>query len=327
MRILITGTGGDVAAGIVKCILSDMPQAILFSCDIKSIVPFLNHFEKHFIIPRYDSDNYWAVIKKICIECKLTHFFPTTEHEILIADKHRKFFEKMNILPVVNNRMTVEIATSKYKTAAFLRENGICVPDTYLPDELPKHLKYPLIIKPDFGRGASQLFKANNQRELENALAVVASPVIQAHVGTEDKEFTVGVFSDGESTRSISFRRTLGMRNMSVFVEVAQDSRLDAIAHAVSRLFRLKGAFNIQLRYHEEQFHIFEINPRISSTVAFRHQMGFKDVIWWIQTLSGNPIGDFCPVEAGTIGIKVESEQIFHSLPEIQDRSGCNNIQ
>lgn len=311
-RILVTGTGGDVAVGIVKCILSDMPQAVLFSCDIKPIVPYLNCFEKHFVAPRYDSDDYLPAIKKACLDYEITHFFPTTEPEILIANKHKDFFGENDILLVINNQQILDVATSKYKTAAFLRENGVNVPETYLPDKLPSIIDYPMVVKPDFGRGSAYLIKINNQQDLDNALAVVPSPVIQKYVGTAEQEFTVGVFSNGHSTRSISYRRTLGIGNMSVFVEVVQDPKLEQIAHTVAQIFCLKGAFNIQLRLHEGKYYIFEVNPRISSTVAFRHQMGFKDVIWWLQTLNGDPIEDFNIINAGVTGIKLDTEQILY---------------
>ena len=320
-RILITGTGGDVAVGIVKCILSDMPQSVIFGCDIKEFVPYLDRFERHFISPRYDSDDYWPVIRDICLEYKITHFFPSTEPEILIADGHRDFFSEHNISLVINNKKILDIATSKYKTAVFLRGNNVSVPDTYLPDNIPSVLEYPYIVKPDFGRGSAYLTKVNNQRDLEIALAAIPFPVIQRYVGTADREFTVGVFADGKKTRSISYRRTLGRGNMSAFVEVVQDSRLNDIADAVAKIFGLKGALNIQLRLHEDNYYIFEINPRISSTVAFRHQMGFRDVVWWLQTLSGEPIEDYRSIDAGVIGIKLDSEHIFYPpFDNIQDR-------
>lgn len=310
-RILITGAGGDVAAGIVKCILSDMPEARLFSCDIKGVVPYLDRFEKHFVVPRYDSDVYWAVIERICIEYNITHFFPTTEPEILISDKHREFFAENNIIPVINNSHILDIATSKTKTAAFLRENSICTPVTYHPNNLPDKPDFPYIVKPDFGRGSAHIAVVNNNRELKDALTAVPNPIIQKHIGSAEHEYTVGVFSDGQNTRSISFRRTLGRGGMSVFVEVVDDSRLDGIAQSVARLFGLKGCINIQLRSENDKYYVFEINPRVSSTAAFRHQMGFKDAIWWLQMLDGEAIGDYVKPEIGTIGIKLDDEQIF----------------
>lgn len=310
-KIWVTGTGGDVGAGIVKCILDGMPKAALLSCDIKPIVPFLDRFEKHFMVPRYDSAEYFSVIKSICLENKVTHFFPTTEPEILLAHQARDFFAEHGIFPVINNAQILDIATSKYKTAMFLKKNGINTPDTYLPEDMPAALEYPLIVKPDFGRGSATVQKVHNPEELERALQSVISPVIQQYIGSADQEYTVGVFSDGRRIQSIAYRRTLGRGGMSVFVEVVKDALLDEIAHRTASLLALKGSINMQLRIHKGSFCIFEINPRISSTVAFRHQMGFQDVIWWLQALSGEPVPTFSGIEAGVVGIKVDSEQIF----------------
>ena len=44
---------------------------------------------------------------------------------------------------------------------------------------------------------------------------------------------------------------------------------------------------------------IFEINPRFSSTVLFRHLMGFEDVLWSIQD---------------KLGLSVEPYYINHSI-------------
>jgi carbamoyl-phosphate synthase large subunit len=313
-KILISGAGGDVGAGISKCILSGMPDATLFSCDIKEIVPFITSYETHFIIPGYDSADYWPAIKSICMDYGITHFFPTTEPEILLASKHRDFFIEKHIKSIINNNKILEIATSKYKTANFLHENGITVPATYLPGNLPDILKFPLIIKPDFGRGSMNLIKVNNQLELKKAIQTIPSPVIQNYIGTEEQEYTVGVFSDGQSVHSIAFRRKLGRGSMSVFVEVVKDTKLDKIAFDVAQLFKLKGALNIQLRLHQDDYYIFEINPRISSTAAFRHQLGFQDVVWWLRLVSEEPINPGFDIIPGIVGIKVDSEQIF-SLP------------
>ena len=45
----------------------------------------------------------------------------------------------------------------------------------------------------------------------------------------------------------------------------------------------LEGSINVQLRLTEKGPVVFEINPRFSSTVLFRHMFGFKDLEWSIQ--------------------------------------------
>ena len=45
----------------------------------------------------------------------------------------------------------------------------------------------------------------------------------------------------------------------------------------------LNGSINVQLKINNKRHAIFEINPRLSSTVMMRHKMGFKDCVWWIN--------------------------------------------
>ena len=43
------------------------------------------------------------------------------------------------------------------------------------------------------------------------------------------------------------------------------------------------GSINLQLRMVEGVPMLFEINPRFSSTVEFRDEFGFKDLIWSLE--------------------------------------------
>ena len=54
----------------------------------------------------------------------------------------------------------------------------------------------------------------------------------------------------------------------------------------------LTGSINVQLRIQENIPKIFEINPRFSSTVLFRHLFGFEDLIWSIEDSMGYILSD-----------------------------------
>jgi len=56
---------------------------------------------------------------------------------------------------------------------------------------------------------------------------------------------------------------------------------------------------------------IFEINPRFSSTVMFRHLLGFKDLIWSINEIAGKEVGDYIPPRAGTRFYRSSQEVIL----------------
>jgi len=72
----------------------------------------------------------------------------------------------------------------------------------------------------------------------------------------------------------------------------------------------LIGAINVQLRMKDNEPYIFEINPRFSSTVGFRHRMGFQDFLWSIEHALGLQISDYTPPPIGTKIYRVGQEII-----------------
>ena len=48
----------------------------------------------------------------------------------------------------------------------------------------------------------------------------------------------------------------------------------------------------MQLRISENSPKVFEINPRFSSTVFYRHLFGFDDLIWSIEDRLGLELSD-----------------------------------
>jgi carbamoyl-phosphate synthase large subunit len=80
----------------------------------------------------------------------------------------------------------------------------------------------------------------------------------------------------------------------------------------------LRGSINVQLRITTNGPRIFEINPRFSSTVLMRHQMGFCDLVWSIQDFAGHDVHLFSPT-AGTTAVRVQGAQLLkpHSLEQV----------
>ena len=88
--------------------------------------------------------------------------------------------------------------------------------------------------------------------------------------------------------------------------DICEESGCEQVADALD----LEGAINIQLRIDNGEPVIFEINPRFSSTVGFRHRLGFTDGIWAIEARLGLEIADYTPPAAGTRIERVAQEVI-----------------
>lgn len=311
-KILITAVGGDVGSSILASLKDGFPEDLFIGCDVKREVPYLNLLDEYIIVPRYDTANYVETILSICMEKEITHFCPTTEPEIILFDHFRSFFQKNQISLMINNPQIIEIATSKYRTSKFLKQQGILVPDTYLGSAYRDESEYPIIIKPDHGRGSTGVTVVQNDQEFQSIKrSLTDSMVVQKYIGSPQEEYTVGVFSNGKQPISIAFLRTLGPGGMSVRVETVCDSALSDIAVKTATAFHLKGAINIQLRKLNGVYYVFEINPRLSSTVGFRHKMGFTDAVWWVDMLDDVAVPTAFNIEPGIVGLRYVDEVIL----------------
>lgn len=318
-KILLTGIGGDVACAILRSLMDVFPEDEFFGFDIREYTPYMEKLKEMTVAPRYTDSDYFEFVKRYLEEKGITHYLPTTEPEILIADQNRDFFKEKGICLMINHTELLRICTSKYRTADFLRKHGIRAPlsgmakEVTLWDEngvtLPEGetIGYPLILKEDFGRGGHGMSLIRSKEDWERAGK--DNYVCQEYL--DGSEYTVGVFSDGEQIRSITYRRELGLGGMSVVVECVDIPEIRMIAEKTAKALDLCGSINLQLREHNGEYCIFEINPRLSSTTGFRHKMGFTDAVWWMRFLDGEGLRGDYKEPLGMKGVKVTDDVVY----------------
>ena len=171
---------------------------------------------------------------------------------------------------------------------------------------------FPVIVKEKFGCGSHSVYIVNSENELNNIICYMEDPIIQEYIGDDSNEYTLTIFSDGEVVNYIAFRRTLGFGGMSRYVELVFDEKIEELAFTVADLFSLKGSINIQMRRANNNYYIFEINPRISSTMGFRLQLGFNDVEWWLNMLEGKSILQYSRPTQKVYGVKNVEEKLYY---------------
>lgn len=320
MRFLITAIGGDVGSSVVRCLNKEFSKENLVGCDIIPYVSAYDEVGEFFLAPPYvNEEKYLDVLLNECKVRKISYILPMTEGEILIFDKYKGLFNLRGIKVMINKSDILKIAFSKYSTANAVRKMGLNSPKTWRLKENIGEIRYPVIVKPDRGCSSRDVTVVYNCQECELVASKIPDAIIQEYIGSSENEFTVGVFSNGNDIKTIAFRRTLGLGGMSKMVERIEDEKIDTMASTVAKAFQLEGAINLQMRKQEGEYYIFEINPRISSTVGFRYMLGFKDVKWWLDLLDGNKEKiPYIPEKLPVIGIRTLDEKIFRgeSLPE-----------
>ncbi len=285
--ILISAIYGDIGCSAVRS-LREVAGKIV-GCDMKPYSSVSHFVEKFYAAPAAtDTTNYMAFLREIIIREKVDFFLPVSEYEIEVLNTRRKELEALGVQLLLNNQSIIGTFLDKLKTVQYLEGLNIKVPRTMLLSDYDGSYGYPVIVKSKKSHGSKNLRKIIDMYDLEYVRKKNdGSFLIQECIGSDKEEYTTGVFSDGNIVYSITFRRKLGFGSMSIEAILADEPGIDNIARHIASDMRLIGSINIQSRRVGNDFIVFEINPRLSSTLLFRKKFGFDDAVWWLNVLLG----------------------------------------
>ena len=311
MNILVTAVGGDLGQSVIKCLKNSDCKDKIFGCDMETYAAGQALCHGFFTAPPVsDEVAYKDFIAKTIKENHIDYVFPMSNVEISFISSQRHFFEKLPARFVMNPSPIIERFMDKYLTVQFFRENGIPAPQTYLAETFDGQLEFPVILKKRQGSGSQGLFKVADDEELKFFCKRHQDMIVQQYLPGENNEYTSCIFSDGHSHHFITFKRKLAPGGYSNYVELIIDEMVDSFLLKVAEVLNFKGSINIQFRIVEGVCYPFEINPRFSSTVYFRHCFGFKDVLWSMDLMENKPI-QYGPVKKKGIGVKSFDEVFF----------------
>jgi carbamoyl-phosphate synthase large subunit len=314
LNILVTGIAGDIGNGIGRILRDSGLITKLIGCDIHDQHMGRFIFDTCKLVPKANEQSYTEALLTIAKEYDVDAIVPTSEPEL-------RFFLKQGIsqyidgMPLVMpNMKALEVGFDKLKTADFLAKHSLPFPwTTTVAENEPKEL--PCIMKSRFGAGSQEVRLINDYELVPSYRKIFPENIWQECVGTADEEYTCGLYRSmtGE-VRSIVFRRRLSA-GITTYGEVVANPEINYLCLAIAAALELNGSINVQLRLTSRGPIVFEINPRFSSTVAFRHKLGFEDVIWSIsEKLYGTlPPYDVRPVVGTKIFRKFEEVILFEA--------------
>lgn len=294
LNILVTGCGGDIGQSLGKILLKSSYTNNLFGIDIS------DKNAAQFIFPNFS----------VGLPCtdpdyvqKLEEFIEYNSINIIIpiAEPELRYFSENKILESIGNTKMItasakalDVGFDKYKTAVFLESEGFPFPKTYLAKDLQDINVFPVILKSRKGSGSKDIHKIYGIDEfLFYTKKNIENYIVQEFIPDDKGEFTCGLFrsSKGE-IRSIIFKREL-CGGYTGYGEVIENKVITSLLDKLALKLNLVGSINVQLRMDiNNNPKIFEINPRFSSTVFFRHLFGFDDLIWSIEDRLGLELSD-----------------------------------
>lgn len=294
---LVTGCGGDIGQSIIKILRDINLVDQVIGCDIHDEHPGVLLADDFYIVNRADDPAYLSKLRAIIIKHEVKLLIPVSEPELRLHSSRQLYSSLFGVKVICPDFNAMKVGFDKLNTAKFLEANNLPFPYTY-PKNNTSNPSFPCILKSRKGSGSKSIFVVRNKAEWDEVTDSDNDLIYQEYIGDELGEFTCGLFKSGNTVRSLTFRRKL-TGGYSGFGEIVNIEAVDKLLVDLANHLNLEGSINIQLRIRNNMPYIFEINPRFSSTVRFRHLFGFKDVLWSIEAKLGTSISDYFAPIAG----------------------------
>jgi carbamoyl-phosphate synthase large subunit len=285
-KILITGIGGDIAQCVATILKKERSGIYLVGVDIHTQHGGTLFVDEFLTIPRADDASYLPTIRKIITEHEIDAVIPMTEPELGV------------LLPLIKDDQTVKWISAGYHVIeagldkletinALLRFD---IPAPWTRPVAHGAVQFPCMIKSRFGSGSRGVFKVNSQEDADYFSSKYPEAIFQEYLEPEDAEVTCAIHrtKQNEIHTLLLLRRLTG--GFTGWARVVEHEETAAMCAAIATNLGLRGSMNIQLRITAQGPRVFEINPRFSSTVMMRHQIGFDDVLWALDEAEGKAV-------------------------------------
>jgi carbamoyl-phosphate synthase large subunit len=235
--------------------------------DVNPLSPTVYLADRSFRAPLSADPGYPAAIAALCRTERVGLVVPTIDDELPVFAAHAPRFADAGVRVAISPLGTIEICNDKLRTCRALRQHGIAVADTCLPDTLPSDPDFPLFIKPRSGRGGVGAYPVRDARELEFFLSYVPDPIVQDYL--HGPEFTIDVLCgfDGEVLAVVPRERVVIRAGVVDRGRTAADPALISLGLECARALPFAGPINIQCRVVDGRPIVFEINPRFSGGI------------------------------------------------------------
>ena len=211
--------------------------ATTIATDVNPLAPALYHADRHALVPRVDDPGYVAALRDLVALHEVRLIVPLTDLDHLQLAHARD--ELGGAVVLVPNVETIHRCSDKFLAHGFFVDQGIGSPDTWLPDELPGDLRYPVLVKARKGFGSRHIYRADDRAELEFFLAyTTADSMVQALCTGE--EFSIDVFCDLDGRCLAAIPRTMieSKGGESIKGMTIKDDELMAFGCKVSEVLR-----------------------------------------------------------------------------------------
>jgi carbamoyl-phosphate synthase large subunit len=235
--------------------------ATTIAVDTSPLAPTLYHADHYRLVPRADDPGYIPALAEIVAEHDVRLVVPLTDLDQVLLARRRDELGAAVLLPPAD---VVERVNDKYLAHEFFEANGIHSPASWLPNELPDAIDFPVLVKARHGFGSQGIYRAEDRAHLDFFLEYAQGPAFVQRC-CRGEEFSIDVFCDFEGRCLNAIPRTMieSRGGESIKGMTIKDWDLINYAARVAETLGLAGPANIQcFREPDGRHEVTDVNPR-----------------------------------------------------------------
>lgn len=274
-KLLISGAGGSLFPYLTD-VLSEKYDVIL--TDSSELVKKLYPESDIRIVPKVVDPSFEKTMTDIIKNEGVDYYIPLIDEEILIA--HRVAAE-CGVRVLSPSPEFVSLCLDKLALMKALAECGISVIPTETADRYDGSYGFPLFLKPKTGRGSRGAMRICS-REAFDAYFVLENytkeeVLVQPYI--DGQEYTVSVVTNSVNRLiSVVPKIVYLKQGVTKHAACAHHKGIETLCRKVVENFTPCGSFNVQLKEDCGKLHIFEINPRYSTTLVLSTAAGINEI-------------------------------------------------
>jgi carbamoyl-phosphate synthase large subunit len=236
--------------------------ATTVATDVNPLAPALYHAHYHALVGRIQDPDYLLQLRGLIDEYDVRLVAPLTDlDQPLLARSRDELGTARVLLPPAE---VVEQMDDKYVAHETFERLGIASPPSWLPENLPGKLDYPVLVKARNGFGSRHIYRAHDREELDFYLARTSVPsFVQACCRGE--EFSIDVFCDFDGRCLNAIPRTMIESKGGESIKGMTIADWELIEHGrrVAEALPIWGPANIQcFREEDGTLLLTDVNPR-----------------------------------------------------------------
>lgn len=285
--VVVTGVGAIIGQGIVRSLRAAGRDVRIVGIDRNPRSPGTHLCDAFEPKPATDeaSPGYLGFWEDLVLRHRVRLVLPGLDVDMEFLDAHRPAFRRLGCELALNTHRLISQTRDKWEFGRLLEDAGLPSIPSARPASWEEALSAlgpaPLLLKPLRGNGSRGIVRLRDASDFDYWSRRADGPwMLQRIVGTDDREFTVGVFGLGSGLYlgPLVMRRRLSSAGNTLEAEVvAGDAMLEQAVGAICRVFQPVGPTNLQFRVEGSTPYLLEINPRFSSSNSLRTAFGFNE--------------------------------------------------